>query len=105
MSASAPFRDQDSFIGLGEIVEQFPRVFVVYDRADRNPNLEIFATAALPITAFTVPATLRPKYVVEAELEKCVFVRIRDEINTPPVAAIAAARAALWNELFSSERD
>ena len=105
MSASAALSNQDAFVWLGEIVEQFTRVVVINDRADRDANLEILSAAALTITTFTVPAALSPEYVIKAEFEKRVLVNVRDEINIAAVSAIAAARAALRNELFPSERD
>ena len=105
MTAAASFRNQDTFVWLGKIVQQFLRVIVVYGRADGNPNLEVFSATALPITAFPMPAALSAKYVVKPEFQQGVLVGIGEEINIAAVAAIAAARAALRNELFPSERD
>jgi len=52
-----------------------------------------------------MPAALSAKYVVKPEFQQGVLVGIGEEINIAAVAAIAAARAALRNELFPSERD
>ena len=67
MPASAALGHKDALLRLRKIVEQLPRIIVVHDGANWNPDLEIVSATALAIAAFTVPAAFGAKYVVEAE--------------------------------------
>ena len=67
MTASTALGNKDAIIGLRKIVEQLPRIIVIHDRADWNPDLEIVSASALAIATLTVAAAFGAKYVVEAE--------------------------------------
>jgi len=57
----------------------------------------------MPVAAFPMPAAVSPKHVVKADFQKRVFVDIRNEVNAAATTAIAAAGAALRDELFPTE--
>ncbi len=67
MPASAALGHKHALVGLRKIVKQLPRIIVVDDGANWNPDLQLVSATALAIATFTVPAAFGAKYVVEAE--------------------------------------
>jgi hypothetical protein len=57
----------------------------------------------MAIAAFAVTPTLGAEYVIVAEFQEGVFVRIGDQVDVAAVAAVTAARPALRDEFLAAE--
>src|SRR5215217_3632642 len=99
---SAP-SDPDPFVRFGEVVQHLAFLLVVYDRAQRNTNLQILAVLAMLIAAETVLSAPGAKDMVETEFEQGILVRIAKQVDAAAVTAIAPARTAARNKLFAAK--
>src|SRR5215472_15671194 len=104
VSAAAATYNKNSLVGFSEVVQQFAGVVIVSGGAEWNSDFQVFAVVSAAVAAFTMAAALRTKCMIEPELQQCVFVRVRCEVDTAAVPAIPATWTASWHELLSAER-
>jgi len=100
---AAAFADEHALVRLREIVKHLAGNVIVNDGADRNLDFEIRAISAVTIAAFAVASPFSPKGVIEAKLEKSVFVGVGGEIDVAAGASITTAWTTAWNELLAPE--
>jgi hypothetical protein len=105
MPAAAPFGNKDARVRFGQIVKQVAALRIVNHGSTRNRHIEIRTITAVPVAALSMAPPPGTEDVLVAELQKSVFVRVRDEIHVPALAAIASARPPARNELFTPERN
>src|ERR1700722_3321891 len=73
------------------------------DRADSDGKFEALTVVSGLVASQAVLSTLCFKGVIETKFKKGIFVRIGNQINFPPTAAITAAGAAFGNEFLAPE--
>ena len=100
---AAAVADEHALVRLREIVKHLAGNVIVNDGADRNLDFEIRAISAVTIAAFAVASPFSPKGVIEAKLEKSVFVGVGSEIDVAAGASITTAWTTAWNELLAPE--
>ena len=105
MSPSSAFGYQHSLVKPRKIKKHLSGFGVIYNSPGRYFDFHIFAVPAMPVRALSVTSTFSPKCMIESKFQQRVFVRIRDQINVPAVAAVAAAGPAFGNELLPAECD
>jgi hypothetical protein len=105
VTAPPTFRDEDSLVGLGEIVEHLAAFVVVDNRSDWNFDFQILAVAAVTSAALTMPAAIGAKSVVVTKFQKGVFVAIGDQVNVAAVTAVAAARTTSRYKFLATKGD
>src|SRR5262245_44450380 len=105
MAAPSAAGNQDGLAGLCKIMQRFSGLFIVNNSPQRHGDENILAVFSVTIAALAMPAAVRPKRVVVAKSQQRVFVRIGGEIDVAAVAAVAAARSALRDELLAAERN
>src|SRR5271163_2703552 len=89
-STASALRDQDSLAGVGQVGDSFAGLVVVGDCAEGNVQDHVPAGVAGAIRAFAVTTAVRLEFAIVAVAQKRIVVRIRFEINTAAVAAVAA---------------
>src|SRR5436190_9266954 len=105
MSAMPAVSDQKALPGFGEVVKKFIGCLVVNNRAQGNGDLQILAAFPALGASESMLSTVCFEGMVVTELEQRVLLRVGDKIDIAAVAAIAAARAALRDELLPSKGD
>jgi hypothetical protein len=103
VTTAAAVADEYALGRLREIMKRLAGSVIVNDGSDRNLDFEIRAISAVTIAAFTVAAPFSPKGVIEAKLEKSVFVGIGGDIDVAAGASITPAWTTAWNKLLAPE--
>ena len=85
-------------------MHHFSRLLVVDDRANRHRQLDVLAVLAGLVAALAVPAAISAMLRIEAEVQQRVVVIAGNHEDRAAMAAIAARRSALGNELLAAER-
>ena len=103
MTTTTAFGNQHAFAGFSEIVNHLAGFVIVDDSTHRHRNREVFAVAAMPVAALAMTAAVGTKYMIKPEFQKCVFVRVRYEINAAAITAVTTAGSTFRDELFPTE--
>ena len=80
-------------------------LFIVDQRAGWNVDDQILAGSTGHFFAHADLARRRPPMVPAGEIEKRVFVGVREENDTAAIATVAAVGSALGDEFFAAKRD
>src|SRR4030095_8973803 len=105
VTAAPSSRDQHALAGLGEIMKLLAAFKVIHDCSPRHRDLELLAVLSVSIAAFTVFAAAGAEDVVVAELEECVVLIARDDVDAAAVATVTAAGTAPRDELLPQKGD
>src|SRR5579859_4365167 len=93
----------DGLVGAGEVVDQFAGLVIVEQRADGNFQRGGLALRAGAVGAEAVAATLCFVFRIETEVDEGIVAQRGGHENVAAVAAIAARRPALGDELLAAE--
>jgi len=102
-SAASALGDDDPFVGLGEVVDQFAGFEVVERSADRYLKDNGFAVEAGAIGAHAVLAALGLVLGVEAEVDEGVVALRGFHDDVAAASAVATGGSAPGNKLFAAK--
>ena len=104
-AAVAALGQHDALADLGEVGDQRLLVFVENLRADRHLEHHVVAAGAVQVLALAGDAGLRLEVLRVAVVDQRVEAVDRLDHDVAAAAAVAAARAAVLDELLAPERD
>ena len=102
-SAATAASNDDTLVGMREVVHQFAGDFVVDDGADRNLQDDALALAAGLVGAFAVTAALGLVFGIEAEVHQRVVALAGFHDDVAAVPAVAARGPAARHEFLATE--
>ena len=103
-SAAAPAGNHQLLAGLSEIKNDFTRIGIADDTADRHAQDGVCAVATLAIAAFAMGAALGLMFRIETEVNERIVLLSALENDGAAASTVTAAGAAARHVLLPPER-